>query len=154
MLSIAPCKSINKPAYRSIRDHEKIVRRGIKRGFNDSKEQIKETAGRLMKEPKSGNYHRVYVSKSGRKLKRSRLHRASRHDEPFAWMSGATFRSIGFKVSIARMQIGLGTMWGAFWERTKRRVLIKAIAKNHNRTAQNIEREIQSGFNKFARANG
>jgi hypothetical protein len=154
MLSITPCKKLNAPAYKSIRQHDRLVRQGIKRGLNDSKEDIKDEAKRLMDEAKHGAVYDVYWSKTGRRLSKPRKHTASRYNEPFALMSGRTYRSIDFQINAMKMRVGFGTEWGAFWERTKRRVLITAITKKRREIVQNMEREIQRSIYKFKRAKG
>lgn len=104
------------------------TRRAVRSTFRDVRSHINNRARQLMEQPKSGKHYRVYVSKRGRKLKRGRIHVASSKNEAFAWMSGATFRSLRQVVPRWNMMtVGFNTIQGAVHESTWRTVLKRVL---------------------------
>lgn len=95
--------------------------------LRDSEKYISSHTKSLMEAPKQGKIYTVYVSRAGRRIKRGRPHHASAPNEPFAWMSGATFRSLRRVVPRwNQMEVGFGTPQSA-WEKTDRTVLKKVF---------------------------
>lgn len=95
--------------------------------LKDSYKYIEKQSSNLMNAPKSGRIMTVYMSRAGRKIRRGRRHQASTPTEPFAWMSGATFRSLRRVVPRwNHMEVGFGTPQSA-WEKTGRAVLSKIL---------------------------
>lgn len=104
------------------------TKKAVRKTFIDVKPYVKSRSLDLMTQSKSGNAYHVYVSKTGRRLKRGRAHRASSKNEPFALMSGATFRSLRQVVSgWQNMEVGFNTIQGKVWEKTGRTVLKRVL---------------------------
>lgn len=130
----------------TINRHAQIVKGAVRKTNREHREHISNESRRLMEKEKSGQEYIVYVSKSGRRLKRGRRHRASTRNEPFAWLSGATFRSLNFKqTSWSKLTFGFNTIQGQIWENNAgRTVLFRAIDKLHRTYIRNVQRNIMN----------
>lgn len=147
MLRIEPLK-INKRTILGMKNHSKDVKRGIKKANKRIGPIVKAEAERLMNLPKSGRISKVYVSRSGRTLKRGRMHRHSTNKEPYAWLSGATYRSLNWTgLATCTLTIGINTVWGARWEKSNRTVLMRAFTNKQKEFAREywdcIRRELR-----------
>jgi hypothetical protein len=144
---LSPCIKRAKGADKVIKTidrHAQIVRGSIRNTNREHRSEIKNESRRLMEREKHGLEYVVYVSKAGRRLKRGRRHRASARNEPFAWMSGATHRSLNFKqTSWSKLTFGFNTIQGQIWENNAgRTVLYRTIDKLHRTYIRNVQRNI------------
>lgn len=143
MLSVSKGPGFDNVA-KSILQHAKIVRVAVRKSLREHRPIIKSEAHRLMELPKHGQTYVVYRSKSGRRLKRGRKHVASKPGEPFAWMTGDTFRSMSFRLSgWNNMRFGFGTAQGRIWELHKQRTVLKRVlTTTHQIFVRNVQRNI------------
>lgn len=152
MLSITHAPGTDR-VIKSIMRHAQIVKGAARKTFRQHRPELKSEAKRLMELPKSGKVSKVYVSKRGGRLKRGRVHVASRRGEPFALLSGDTLRSMAFKQrGWSSLQFGFGTFQGGFWERNQgRTVLHKARVGKHQQFVSNLEKNIIDDIMSFVR---
>ena len=129
---------------KTIERHAQIVRGAIRKTNIEHRDHIKNESRQLMEKEKHGLEYVVYVSKAGRRLKRGRRHRASARNEPFAWLSGDTYRSLNFKLTgWSKLTFGFNTIQGQVWENNAgRTVLYRAIDKLHRTYIRNVQRNI------------
>ena len=144
---LSPCIKRAKGAdkvIKSIERHAQIVRGAVRTTNREHRKHIDNESRRLMEKQKHGIEYVVYVSKKGRRLKRGRRHRASTRNEPFALMSGETYRSLNFKqTSWSKLTFGFNTTQGAVWENSAgRTVLYRAIDRLHRTYIRNVQRNI------------
>lgn len=126
MLNIAP-DAASQIRLNALKKLDRKFRKATRDTLREVYPYIKNRAGELMDEPKTGRIYQVYVSRAGRRLRRGRRHQASSKTEPFARMSGATLRSLRRIVPRwDRMEVGFGTPQSA-WEKTDRAVLKRIL---------------------------
>jgi len=151
LLRVVPRKG-NKKTMLHVKRMPGRVRRGIQNGFQELKKDLKKNAIKSMKKPKHGQTYKVYIGKSGRKLKRGRWHKASRPGETPAILSGALSRSLGYLVKYGiSLSFGADTPYARRHEldpRGRRSYLLRTIAENNrnNRVALagNIEKAVRA----------
>jgi len=147
-MTIRPGKD-NKAVYRQLKRMPQKVRRGIQNAMLQMKKDLKKTAIEDMKKPKHGRTYLVYVGRGGKRLKRGRLHRASRKGESPAILTGALAKSINSRIKFGHLlTFGANTPYARKHELGGRRYLLRAISqrrgeiKNWFRTE--LERELRS----------
>lgn len=139
-----------------IKNLNNIFRDGIRKGLQQSGMDIAGKSSRVndglikqdMNSPKSGRAYNVSVGKSGRKLKRSRVHIASAAGEAPAVISGKLRKSVYFLVQGSdQLRIGANTPYARFLEDgTKKMAARPYLKKNIDKSRQNIVKNITNAI--------
>jgi len=121
----------NKKAFKSLKCISSNTKKGIQDAFIAEKPILKKDAIDDMSKTKHGRDYFVYVSPSGRRLKRGRWHRASKVGESPAILSGALKRSLGFKIKRGKiLTFGANTPYARRHELGGRSYIRRTLAKN------------------------
>lgn len=149
MISVTGCPG-NDAVFRHIASLVKKQKQGIQNAFLQIGPSLERSAARSMRKAKHGNWYTVYVSKSGRKLKRGRRHRASKKGESPAILSGALLRSLTSSVKYGKyLAFGAGVEYAKYLELGGRSFLMEAINAEERDTRGYFESEIEKELNRL-----
>lgn len=133
----------NKMAFNSLKGLPASIRKGIQQAFIKERPELKKDTIDDMQKSKSGRDYFVYVSTSGRRLKRGRWHKASKVGESPAVLSGDLKRSLGFRIKNGKiLTYGANTPYARKHELGGRSYLGRSIFKRRNEIGYRIRDEI------------
>jgi len=154
MIKFSP-DDTNKHVLNHLKMMPRSTKKGISNAFIDIGNNLVKSAETSMSKSKHGRWYTVYVSPSGRRLKRGRRHRASKKGESPAILSGRLMRSLGFnRKTFTTLTFGAGVEYAKYLELGGRSFLLESINTNERNTTnyfeQNMMRSINEAYYKDA----
>jgi phage gpG-like protein len=147
MFKIVPYKRLNARTIKASKQMPRRVKKGINNAFMAMQKELKPDAVESMKEAKSGLWYYTYLGRGGRKLKKRRLHRASKKGETPAILTGALAKSLGYRRRFGQqLTFGANTPYAKRHELGGRSYLLKMINKNERNMHRHLYREIENAI--------